>query len=133
MNCTEHLQFGLPKLQQIAKGLEKYKKSRALFDFTDMIIEFNNQKNCPSFDVVIVDEAQDLSFVQWQMVEILVRNSKRAFIAGDDDQAIFDWAGADTKRLGLIGGEREVLTQSYRVPRAVHHVAGDLINKINDR
>ena len=133
MRSDEHIQFGFERLEQIAKGLERYKKNRALFDFTDMIIEFNHQKRCPSFDVVIIDEAQDLSFIQWQMVEILIRNSKKAFIAGDDDQAIFDWAGADTKRLKLIGGEREILTQSYRVPRAVHHVASNLINKIDDR
>ncbi len=129
----EHIQGGFEKLQQIDKGLERYKKKHSKFNFTDMIVEFNKQKNCPRFEVVIIDEAQDLSFIQWQMAEILIRNSKRAYIAGDDDQAIFDWAGADTKRLGLIGGEREILTQSYRVPRAVHQVADNLISKVNDR
>ena len=133
LNQTEHVMFGEQKLNQIAEGLKQYKGKKAKLDFTDMIIEFNLQKACPGFDVVIIDESQDLSFIQWQMVEILIRNSKKAFIAGDDDQAIFEWAGADTKRLQLIGGKRQVLTQSYRIPRAVHHVAGDLINKVNDR
>ena len=133
INCTEHLEFGLERLEQIDSGLTRYKNKKAKLDFTDMIIEFIAQQGCPAFDVVIVDEAQDLSFIQWQMVEILVRNSQKAYIAGDDDQAIFDWAGADTKRLQQIGGERHVLKQSYRIPRAVHHVAGDLISKVNDR
>ena len=132
-NCTEHLEFGLERLEQIDSGITRYKNKKAKLDFTDMIIEFIAQQGCPAFDVVIVDEAQDLSFIQWQMVEILVRNSQKAYIAGDDDQAIFDWAGADTKRLQQIGGERHILKQSYRIPRAVHHVAGDLISKVNDR
>ena len=133
LRSNEHIQGGLEKLNQIATGLQRYKYSRAKFDFTDMIVEFNKQKTCPKFEIVIIDEAQDLSFIQWQMAEILIRNSKEAYIAGDDDQAIFDWAGADTKRLGLIGGEREILAQSYRIPRAVHHVAANLINRVSDR
>ena len=88
MNCTEHLEFGLERLEQIDSGLTRYKGKKAKLDFTDMIIEFIAQQGCPAFDVVIVDEAQDLSFIQWQMVEILVRNSQKAYIAGDDDQAI---------------------------------------------
>jgi len=130
---NEHIQGGFEKLSQIASGLQRYKYSRAKFDFTDMIVEFNKQNSAPKLEIVIIDEAQDLSFIQWQMTEILIRNSKEAYIAGDDDQAIFDWAGADTKRLGLIGGEREILAQSYRIPRAVHHVAANLINRVSDR
>ncbi len=133
VSSGEHIQGGFEKLQQIASGLKQYKTKHSKFDFTDMIVEFNKQKSCPRFEIVIIDEAQDLSFIQWQMAEILIRNSKEAYIAGDDDQAIFDWAGADTKRLGLIGGQREILTQSYRVPRAVHQVAGALINRVQDR
>lgn len=133
MNCTEHLEFGLERLEQIDSGLTRYKGRKAKLDFTDMIIEFIAQQGCPAFDVVIIDEAQDLSFIQWQMVEILVRNSQKAHIAGDDDQAIFDWAGADTKRLGLIGGERTVLNQSYRIPKSIHRLANNLITKVRDR
>ena len=40
------------------------------------------------FDVVIIDEAQDLLPIQWEMVKILMKHSKRVFIAGDDEGAV---------------------------------------------
>ena len=46
-------------------------------------------------DVVIVDEAQDLTKLQWDMCQKIWKNAKRVYISGDDDQAIFRWAGAD--------------------------------------
>lgn len=133
LNNREHIQGGFEKLSYIARGLEIYKDKHTLYDFTDMILEFNKRKDSPKLDVAIIDEAQDLSFIQWQMVEIIIRNCERAYIAGDDDQAIFDWAGADTKRLGLIGGERIILNKSYRIPKRIHSVAQKLITKIDDR
>ena len=60
-----------------------------------MIEKFNVAKLCPKYDVVFVDEAQDLSPIQWKMVDILRENSKYVILAGDDDQAIYGWAGAD--------------------------------------
>ena len=60
-----------------------------------MIEAFNVSKLCPKYDVVFIDEAQDLSPIQWKMVDILRKNSKYVILAGDDDQAIYGWAGAD--------------------------------------
>ena len=51
--------------------LNNYKDSFKLYDFTDMIEKFNVAKLCPKYDVVFVDEAQDLSPIQWKMVSIL--------------------------------------------------------------
>ena len=39
-----------------------------LFDYTDMIMEYNKQKPQCKLEVLIVDEAQDLSFIQWEMI-----------------------------------------------------------------
>jgi superfamily I DNA/RNA helicase len=89
-----HVSGGWLKLDQINRTIEDYKDKRNLFDYTDMIIKFNDQDIIPSLEVVIVDEAQDLSPLQWDMVKKLVKNAKQSFVAGDDDQAIFNWAGA---------------------------------------
>ena len=93
---TGHLEGGWMKLKYIYDGITEYKKIRKLYDFTDMIIEFNKKHidTLPQFDVVIIDEAQDLSWLQWQMVKRLAERTKKLYIAGDDDQAIFKWAGA---------------------------------------
>jgi len=47
------------------------------------------------FPVVMVDEAQDSSDIQMQIIEILVRNGLReVFMVGDPDQAIYEWRAA---------------------------------------
>ena len=48
-----------------------YKDSYKLIDFTDMIERFNVSGLCPKFDVAFIDEAQDLSPIQWKMVDII--------------------------------------------------------------
>jgi ATP-dependent exoDNAse (exonuclease V) beta subunit len=54
------------------KTFLNYKKAYNLYDYTDMITQFvNNKDKCPSFDVVFIDEAQDLSPIQWKMFDIL--------------------------------------------------------------
>ena len=130
---TGHLPGGFLKLRKIAKGLEKYKKQNGFMDFTDMIVEFNKRKEAPKLKLLIIDEAQDLSSVQWNMVDILSQNSTHTYIAGDDDQAIFEWAGAHPWRFKQLKGNRIILDQSYRVPLAVQQRANAVIGRVGDR
>ena len=133
MRSNLHLDGGFEKLSYVDRGIAQYKKKHTLFDFTDMILEFIKMDNAPTLDVVIVDEAQDLSFIQWQMVEQLIRKADRAYIAGDDDLAIFNWAGADIGRLKKIKSKREILNKSYRIPKKVHKIAQKIITSVADR
>jgi superfamily I DNA/RNA helicase len=57
-----------------------------MFEFSDMISEFVKKDKCPSLDVVFLDEAQDLSPLQWDMFFYIESRCKRSYIAGDDDQ-----------------------------------------------
>ncbi len=55
-----------------------------------MIHDIVQQPNkIPEFDVVFIDEAQDLSPIQWKLYDILKSKSKKIYLAGDDDQAIY--------------------------------------------
>jgi len=112
--------------------LDNYKKSYVLKDFTDMIEKFIVSELCPKYDVVFIDEAQDLSPIQWKMFEILKKNSKHVILAGDDDQAIYGWAGADVKRFQDEPAKEIVLPQSYRVPKCVQHIADNILSRIPD-
>ena len=99
-----------------------------------MIEKFIEQGTSPKFDLLIIDEAQDLAPLQWKMVkEVLVPNSKKVYYAGDDDQAIFRWAGADVDSFITLKGEYYPLKQSYRIPAKVHNLAMNIINKIKNR
>ena len=120
-------------LEIIEKEVNNYKDSFKLKDFTDMIEEFIVSNLCPTFDVIFIDEAQDLSPIQWKMFDILKKNSKYVILAGDDDQAIYGWAGADVKRFQDERAKEIVLPKSYRVPIKIQQVAYTIISQIETR
>lgn len=121
------------ELEQYQQTLVKFKDARGKVDYTDMICEFNRIRPVPRVDVLIVDEAQDLTATQWKMVRILAEDAKRVYIAGDDDQAIFHWAGADVNHFIELKGESKVLDQSYRVPKNIAKVANEITRDITNR
>jgi len=130
-----HLPGGILKLKYIDEALIKYKRARNKYDMTDMIVDFNQKHydTMPNFDVVIIDEAQDLSWLQWKMVERVVTNAKRVYVAGDDDQAIYRWAGARPEYLMNMEGTRTILNESYRLSKLIHAKANNLIKRVRDR
>ena len=118
----------------VERTYRHYKRSKDLLDFTDLLeMIVSDPDRLPTLEVLIVDEAQDLSRLQWQMVEALARKAKRVFLAGDDDQAVFTWAGADVKSFLSFEGEITVLAQSYRVPSTVHKLADRIVHRIRER
>ncbi len=121
------------KLKIIAAELERYKKEHGLIDFNDMILNFKRLDKSPKFDVVFIDEAQDLSNMQWDMAKTIWNKTQDSFIAGDDDQAIFRWAGADVDSFIAQKGLMMPLKQSYRIPAKIHNLAMGLINRIKKR
>jgi len=120
-------------LQIISDELQNYKDSYKLVDFTDMIEKFNVSELCPKFDIAFIDEAQDLSNIQWKMVDIITKNSKYVILAGDDDQAIYGWAGANVKKFQQKFSKKDIiLPQSYRVPLKVQDIANKILDRIPD-
>jgi superfamily I DNA/RNA helicase len=117
---------------KIIKHFRQYKTEQGLFDFTDMIEQFILSDDPPYLEVLIIDESQDLSELQWEMVFLLTRHVKRIYIAGDDDQTIFTWAGA-SERFISMEGRVHILKQSYRVPVKIHSLANRVINKVQNR
>lgn len=109
---------------------ERWKEEEGVFDFTDLLIQADRPL---PVDVIFVDEAQDLSALQWRTLEKLAANAERVYVAGDDDQAIFAWAGADPDELLRLEGAITVLDQSYRVPSSVHELAGKMVSRIKRR
>ena len=120
-------------LKIICDEVQNYKEAFQLVDFTDMIEKFIVSKLCPKFDVAFVDEAQDLSPIQWKMFNIIKENSKYVILAGDDDQAIYGWAGADVKKFQQEISKKDIiLPQSYRVPKSVQNIADKILDRIPD-
>jgi len=119
----------------VDRAITAYKQRFGLYDFTDMLETFIAEapNYCPRFQLAFVDEAQDLSPLQWDIAHILDEHSSRMYAAGDDDQAIYRWAGADVDHFINLPGGSETLHQSYRVPRSVHRVAETVAERIHRR
>jgi len=135
-NRREHTQdLELDKLHIIHNELKRYKKEYNLIDFNDMILNFIKSDLSPKFDVIFIDEAQDLSLMQWDMTKTIWNKTEDTFIAGDDDQAIFKWAGADVDSFIALQDQmiNLPLIQSHRIPIKVHQLAMGIINRIKHR
>ena len=121
----------------LADELKRFKKEKGLKDFNDLLEDFIEKNIKRSFEVLFIDEAQDLSLLQWDMVRCIWANAKKTYIAGDDDQAIFKWAGADVDHFIALKEEVDdiqTLDQSYRIPGGpIHELSQKIINKVQHR
>lgn len=130
VNCTsEAIETTIELIQQ-----DEYPAS---IDFADMVFmpavyEDMVQEN---FDYVFLDEAQDCSKAQIQMVQnILKPNSGRLISVGDSDQSIYSFSGGDIdafKTLKNIKGTIELpLSISYRCGKRIVEQARRISSKI---
>jgi superfamily I DNA/RNA helicase len=120
------------ELELVSKTLKHYKEERSLIDFTGMLEDTANIAPL-DIEVAIVDEAQDLSSLQWRVVKQLFSKASRWYVAGDDDQAIYHWAGADPKEFIELAGTEQILQQSYRVPSSIQSTAYTIARRIRNR
>jgi len=95
------------KFNEIYDNYVNYKKMNMLIDFDDMIIlakkllrNFNKIKDYwgNKFDYLQVDEGQDLSLAQFEVLKIIAQNGN-IFVVADDDQGIYGFRGADPKNV----------------------------------
>jgi|TARA_R110000824_G_scaffold164199_3_gene340339 superfamily I DNA/RNA helicase len=126
-----HLNF--VELRRLVRAYENYKQVYRKIDFTDMIENFILADVCPDIEALFVDEAQDLSTLQWSMVDVLRKNPRIQVFTGDDDQAIMNFQGADVQAFLNATEKKTVLNQSYRVPVSVWEQAQSIVNQIDDR
>jgi len=111
----------------------KFKLQRGLTDYTDMIEHFVQDKKALPVKIAIIDEAQDLTTLQWQMCSVAFRSCEKVYIAGDDDQAVYEWNGADVERFLNIKGKRVILDKSYRMPSRILLFAQQISDRITKR
>lgn len=103
-----------------------------LHDFDDMLwLPFCHGWLPYTFDLALVDEAQDLNIVQHWLVSQMVRKNGRLIIVGDDRQAIYGWRGAVSSSFDALAKAHKCevlpLKVTRRCPKAVVQVAQRIV------
>jgi len=107
-------------------------------DFIDMIclpvMNANVKIYCPTYDFVFIDEAQDLSMAQQELMKLAIKQGGRFLAVGDPRQAINGFAGAlndSFDRLKKIAGGKELpLSVNYRCPKNIIDLAKEIVPSI---
>lgn len=121
------------ELERFQEAYQDFKSSKYIMDFTDMLDAYISMCDSSNAHYAIVDEAQDLSNLQWSVLKHAFGNVKQTIIAGDDDQSIYRFSGASVRSFLELEGEKRILSKSYRLPRSVHELAKGLVSKIESR
>jgi DNA helicase-2/ATP-dependent DNA helicase PcrA len=125
--------LGWWETELVSETISAYKMANGYRDFTDLIEQFNMLDNYPELDLLLIDEAQDINPLQWRAIDRLVACSASTVAAGDDDQAIYEWAGASPERLVQHTGPVEILHEGRRLSGTVHDYAVEVSNRISVR
>jgi DNA helicase-2/ATP-dependent DNA helicase PcrA len=135
-------------VRRFATAWDGWKRETDCIDYTDMISmaleRARDGEHAPGNpQVLISDEAQDMTALETAL--LLAWRAPRTLFALDDDQAINEWRGGDAGPIlslgtGLDGGEQDgvhvidtPLTQSYRIPAALHTIAQTWIEQCSRR
>ena len=124
-------------------------RQHSLYDFDDMINwvirVFKENKNVLSgyqekFQYILVDEYQDTSGTQNEIVKLLIDfwDEPNVFVVGDDDQSIFRFQGANIENMENFAGSFDqllkiVLCDNYRSTKPILDVSKSLIDNNKER
>lgn len=127
------------EFESFCSAYKSWKDANGYVDFDDMLEHYLRRPVDHGATALFIDEAQDLSNLQWRVIDKMMQFKQvtEVHIAGDDDQAIFEWSGANTHGMAEFeeryDSDRRTLDQSWRVPRSVHELASGLIDRIEQR
>ena len=126
---------------------EKRRKEAKALDFDDLLLEALRllrdnkavrEKWRTHFEHILIDEYQDTNVVQYQLVKLLVNDSRNICVVGDDWQSIYSWRGADFTNIlnfekDFVGAKVVKLEQNYRSTGNILDAAHKVISKNKNR
>jgi DNA helicase-2/ATP-dependent DNA helicase PcrA len=115
--------------------LERGRNDLSLISFTDMVwVPVVNNLVRPDYDMLMVDEAQDLSNCLRKFTLGMLRKGGKAVFVGDSRQAIMGFAYANTDSMNLIHQETLAdtlpLSVCYRCPSSHINLAKEIVPQI---
>jgi DNA helicase-2/ATP-dependent DNA helicase PcrA len=125
--------WNVPKLcERVCQMMELAKQPTTVIDFTDMLfLPVVNGWATPRYDLVCVDEAQDMNYCQLELAQRVLKKSGRLVVVGDDRQAIYGFRGADSNSIDRLCAELDAselpLSTTYRCPVKVVEAAQKIV------
>jgi DNA helicase-2/ATP-dependent DNA helicase PcrA len=120
-------------IPEAIRAWRSYKGSEGLVGFADMLERVAERSLLPNVDHLVIDEFQDITQLQYAVYDEWKPHMDTVFIAGDDDQVVYAWQGADPKLLLEEGGEDVILDTSHRLPSNVLEVVQQEVQHITER
>lgn len=131
--------FG-PRDLETWRAYEAFRLSKGLLLFSDMIDIARNLLAYPDisnrfihgYSHLLLDEAQDTSSDQWDLLRPLIDNCRSCLIVYDINQAIYGWRGGDVGPLNTLGflnrAVRFSLTESFRSGTEIAVLANKVVH-----
>jgi hypothetical protein len=120
---------------QLVRKYEEFKANEHLVDFFDCLIKYVQEGDSLPCKVVFIDEAQDISALQWRVIDKAFSNAEKIVICGDDKQSIYTYSGARPDFLIDLSKQFPVehLSVSYRIPYSVYKLSVAITDFIGDK
>ena len=120
---------------QIVQDYEAYKAREEKVDFFDCLIKYVENGEALPVKVAMIDEAQDITALQWKVIDKAFRKAEKIIIAGDDKQSIYAYSGARPDFLIQLSKQFPVehLSKSYRIPYSVYRLSVAITNFIGEK
>ena len=119
---------------EVIRAWRSYKGEHGLVGFADMLERVAERSLVPHVDYLVIDEFQDITTLQHEVFEEWKPHMDGVLIAGDDDQVVYAWQGADPSiLLDAEVHEDVVLPNSYRLPSRILNVVNREIRHIDVR
>lgn len=119
---------------RLAEYMRLYKQYKDVYnykDFTDLLEEYLVDGATEDVKVACLDEMQDSSPLQWQVVFQAFANADHIYVAGDIKQSVYTFAGASVDTMLRLKGNAHVLEVSYRVPSEILNFTQNIVENMN--
>ncbi|WP_226039499.1 ATP-dependent helicase [Natrinema sp. DC36] len=121
-------------IPEAIRAWRTYKGDEGKIGFADMLERVEQRSLLPSVDYLVIDEFQDITTLQYDVYQEWKPHMKQVLIAGDDDQVVYSWQGADPALLLEEEVDEDViLPNSYRLPSNVLNAVNKEIRHIDQR
>lgn len=146
----KHINLSDNRMSKVADIYALYQdrlKRNSALDFDDLIFKTvellkSNEEVLDyyrsRFKYIMVDEYQDTSKAQYELIKLLAKEHQNICVVGDDDQSIYGWRGADIRNILEFEKDYEnvhvvKLEQNYRSTQVILDAANTVISNNIER